>query len=247
MARLERILARQVLDSRGNPTVEVEVIANDGARGLAIVPSGASTGRHEALELRDRDPTSYGGKGVRKAVGHVQNEIASKLAGRDLDDQQALDRALIDLDGTPRKTRLGANATLGVSLAVAHAAAASREEPLYVHLHRLWRDRLSPDEPDAGPILPLPMVNMISGGLHAGRQVDVQDFLMIPVGARTYGEALEMTVAVYRSLGQVLSSHGEEAALVGDEGGYGPHLSSNRQALDRLIEAIENARPAPRP
>ncbi len=191
------------------------------------MPSGASTGRHEAIELRDHDPNRFDGKGVQQAVGHVTGEIATAVIGMDLHDQAGIDRALIALDGTPNKARLGANAILGVSLAVAHAAAAARNEELFVHLHRLWRDRLGED--DAGPVLPLPMVNMISGGLHAGRQLDIQDVLMIPVGAGSYAEALTWTVAVYRALGRVLRQHGEEADLVGDEGGYGPKLARMRR------------------
>lgn len=242
MAGLERLVAREVLDSRGNPTVEVEAVADSGHRGRAIVPSGASTGRHEAVELRDGDTGRYGGKGVQRAVRNVVEVIGPALAGRALDDQEGLDRALVALDGTANRGRLGANALLGVSLAVAHAAAAVRGEPLFVHLHRLWRERLTEDDaPDAGPVLPLPMVNLISGGLHAGRQIDVQDVLMVPVGARSYPEALEMTVAVYRALGRVLEGRGEEAALVGDEGGYGPRLASNREAIERVVEAVEGA------
>jgi enolase len=210
--------------------------------GRAIVPSGASTGRHEAAELRDPDDSHYGGKGVRRAVENVRGEIARALVGMDVDDQAALDARLIALDATPSKSRLGANAILGVSLATAHAAAAARGEPLYVHLHRLWRETLpATDEPADAPTLPLPMVNLISGGLHAGGNLDFQDFLMIPIGARTYSEALEQTVAVYRSLGALLKRRGEGTGLVGDEGGYGPRLASNEQAVERLLEAVESA------
>jgi enolase len=241
VATLAKLLAREVLDSRGKPTVEVEAIGSDGARGRAIVPSGASTGRHEALELRDGDASRYAGAGVRRAVGHVVDRIAPALRGLPLDDQAAIDAALIALDPTPGRAQLGANAMLGASLAVAHAAAASRHEELFVHLHRLWRDRLGPDEPDAGPVLPLPMVNLISGGLHAGRNLDFQDFLMIPLGARTYPEALEMTAAVHRALGVVLADYGDESALVADEGGYGPKLRANSVAVERILEAVETA------
>ncbi|MBX6312699.1 MAG: phosphopyruvate hydratase [Isosphaeraceae bacterium] len=237
MSTIERLAAREVFDSRGLPTVEVEVLAAGGARGRAIVPSGASTGRHEALELRDGDEHRLGGKGVRRAVANVLGEIATAVVGMELEDQVAIDQKLIALDGTPNKARLGANAVLGVSLAVAHAAAAARGEELYVHLNRLWRERLDPGEP-AEPALPLPMVNMISGGLHAGGNLDFQDFLMIPVGARTYREALEMAASVYRCLATVLKDYGEEWCLVGDEGGYGPRLRINALAIDRILESV---------
>jgi enolase len=233
---LAQLLAREVLDSRGDPTVEVEAVGSDGARGRAIVPSGASTGRHEAIELRDGDARRYHGRGVLRAVGHVTGEIAAAVKGMDLDDQEALDAKLVALDGTPDKGRLGANAVLGVSLAVAHAAASARGEELYVHLNRLWRRKLDPGEP-AEPALPLPMVNMISGGLHAGSNLDFQDFLIIPVGASSYAEALEMAAALYKCLGAVLKDYRDEAHLVGDEGGYGPRLRTNSQAVDRILEA----------
>jgi enolase len=241
MSTLKSVSARQVLDSRGRPTVEVDVLSSDGALGRAIVPSGASTGRHEAIELRDADSPRYGGMGVLRAARNVVAEIAPAVAGMSLDDQPALDARLIALDGTPNKGRLGANALLGVSLAVAHAAAAARGEPLYVHLNRLWRQRLGPEDTAriaAEPILPLPMVNMISGGLHAGRNLDIQDVLIIPVGAETYSHALEMSVAMYRAVGGVLAERGLESALVGDEGGYGPKLRDNEHALALVVEAM---------
>jgi enolase len=242
MKIIKSVNAREVLDSRGRPTVEVEARADNGAVGAAIVPSGASTGRHEALELRDGDPAHYEGLGVRRAVAHVNGEIADALAGMRLDDQAAIDARLIALDGTPNKARLGANAVLGASLAVAHAAAAARGVSLYVHLSDLWRRRLGPGEASWGaPSLPRPMVNMISGGRHAGGQLDFQDFLAIPVGAGSYSEALEWSVRVYRALGRVLARHGDEARLVGDEGGYGPRLCSNEEAVGRVVEAIESA------
>ncbi|GIW86059.1 MAG: enolase [Isosphaeraceae bacterium] len=242
MARLAQLLAREVLDSRGRPTVEVDAYGDDGSFGRAIVPSGASTGRHEALELRDRDASRFEGLGVRRAVGHVTGAIAEAVCGRDLADQAGLDAALVALDGTPNKSRLGANALLGVSLAVAHAAAEAAGLPLYQHLNLLWRARLEPgEEAWAQPSLPMPMVNMISGGLHAGSQIDVQDFLIIPIAARSYSEALEWTARVHRALGRILARYGEEAHLVGDEGGYGPRLGSNARALDRLVEAIAAA------
>jgi enolase len=235
---LTELKAREVLDSRGRPTVEVEATASNGAVGRAIVPSGASTGRHEAVELRDAEDRRHGGQGVLRAVQGVQTEIAPALLGMDLDDQTVIDHKLIKLDGTPNKSRLGANALLAVSLAAAHAAAAARHEEFYVHLNRLWQHGLAPGEP-AGPALPLPMVNMISGGLHAGGNLDFQDFLMIPVGASTYSEALEMSAAVYRALGSVLKVKGDPTPqLVGDEGGYGPRLRTNAQAVDHLLEAV---------
>jgi enolase len=234
---LSQLKAREVLDSRGRPTVEVEAATAGGARGRAIVPSGASTGRHEAVELRDGDPARHGGRGVLRAVEHVAAEIAPAVLGRDVDDQGGIDSALLALDGTPDKSRLGANAVLGVSLAVAHAAAAARGEELYVHLNRLWRQRLEPGAA-AEPVLPLPMVNMISGGLHAGRKLDFQDFLLIPLGARTYRQALEMAACVYHALGAVLRDKDVEADLVGDEGGYGPRLRTNAQAVDHILEAL---------
>jgi enolase len=241
MITLRALKARQVLDSRGRPTVEVDAIASSGAIGRAIVPSGASTGRHEALELRDASSPRYGGLGVLRAVGHVTAEIAPALVGMSLDDQQGIDTRLIELDGTPNKGRLGANALLGVSLAVAHAAAAARGEELFVHLNRLWE--LCIGSADEGRIassctLPLPMINMISGGLHAGRNLDIQDVLIMPVGATSYSQALEMTVAMYRAVGAVLAERGLESALVGDEGGYGPKLRDNEHALAIVVEAM---------
>jgi enolase len=240
MPTLMKLDAREVFDSRGRPTVEVEATSSNGESGLAIVPSGASTGRHEAVELRDGDPKRYGGLGVLRAVEKVRGEITRTLVGKDIEDQAGIDAALIALDGTPNKARLGANAILGASMAVAHAAAASRGEPLFLYLNRLWRARLGPGEP-AEPTLPMPMVNMISGGLHAGRNLDFQDFLIIPVGASTYREALMMAADVYRMLGQVLARYGEESSLVGDEGGYGPRLRTNTCAVERILEAALGA------
>ncbi|AMV39323.1 phosphopyruvate hydratase [Planctomyces sp. SH-PL62] len=240
MPTLRSLKARQVLDSRGRPTVEVDAFASNGARGTAIVPSGASTGRHEALELRDADPAHYGGLGVSKAVANIHSTIAPALLDMDLDDQRAVDAALIALDGTPNKGRLGANALLGVSLAVAHASAASRGEELFLHLNRLWKARAKGlgDAVPQEPTLPLPMVNMISGGLHAGRNLDIQDVLFIPIGAESYSQALETIVAMYRAVGQVLAKLGMESTLVGDEGGYGPRLSGDEQALEIVVEAM---------
>ncbi len=241
MTALAQLRARQVLDSRGRPTIEVDAIASTGDLGRAIVPSGASTGRHEALELRDKDDPHYGGLGVLQAVRNVTATIAPAVVGMDLDDQAALDEQLLALDGTPSKSELGANALLGVSLACAHAAAAARGDELFVHLNRLWRNRLQAYELDripASPTLPLPMVNMISGGLHAGRNLDIQDVLLIPIGAESYSQALEMSVAMYRAVGGVLTERGLESALVGDEGGYGPKLRDNEHALAIVVDAM---------
>jgi enolase len=224
------VLARAVLDSRGHPTVEVEVHCRGGAWGRAIVPSGASTGRHEAVELRDGEPTHFGGKGVRRAVANVRDVIAPRLVGLPASEQERLDRLLCELDGTPNKSRLGANAILGVSLACAHAAAAVRGQPLWRYL-----------DTDGQARLPLPMVNLISGGLHAGGNLDFQDFLLLPIGARSCSEAIEIAVAVYRSLGDLLRRRGFEGHLVGDEGGYGPRLRDNKQALDLILTAINQA------
>jgi len=241
MITLKELRARQVLDSRGRPTVEVDAIASTGAIGRAIVPSGASTGCHEAHELRDAESPRYGGLGVIQAVNNVTSVIAPAVIGMELDDQLTLDSKLLELDGTPHKGRLGANALLGVSLAVAHAAAAARGEELFIHLNRLWRERLEPGDREriaSAPTLPLPMVNMISGGLHAGRNLDIQDVLIIPVGAASYSQALEMSVAMYRAVGGVLAERGLESALVGDEGGYGPKLRDNEHALEIVVDAM---------
>jgi enolase len=241
MSTLKALKARQVLDSRGRPTVEVDAVASSGAVGRAIVPSGASTGRHEAIELRDADNPRYGGLGVLRAVDNVVTAIAPAVVGMDLDDQRAIDNRLIELDGTPNKSRLGANALLGVSLAVAHAAAAARGDELFVQLNRLWQDWVETKPKDrvaTAPELPLPMVNMISGGLHAGRNLDIQDVLIMPVGAESYSRALEMSVAMYRAVGAVIAERGLEAALVGDEGGYGPKLRDNEHALEIVVDAM---------
>jgi enolase len=225
-----RVHAREVLDSRGNPTVEVEVHCQSGAWGRAIVPSGASTGRHEAVELRDDDPARYSGKGVRRAVNNVLHEIAARIQGMPVTEQATIDRTLCQLDGTPNKSRLGANAVLGVSLACAHAAAASRGLPLWRHLDLRGEARL-----------PLPMVNMISGGLHAGGNLDLQDFLLLPIGPTSFAAALEITVHVYRALAATLADNGFDGVLVGDEGGFGPRLRSNEQAIEMILKAIARA------
>jgi enolase len=228
--RITAIHARQVLDSRGQPTVEVEVHCDGGAMGRAIVPSGASTGKHEALELRDGNPDDYAGKSVRKAVANVLQILAPAILGMAASEQEAIDRKLCELDGTPDKSRLGANAILGASLACAHAAAASRQQPLWQYLDRAERARM-----------PLPMVNLISGGLHAGRNLDMQDFLFLPIGASSYSEALHMTARVYRALSVTLQEQGHEGILVGDEGGFGPKLRSNEEAIEIILQAYRRA------
>ncbi len=230
MTIIRRVHAREVLDSRGRPTVEAEVFCEGGTFGRASVPSGASTGSHEAHELRDGDPARYHGRGVRQAVANVRDVLGPALVGCDVTHQAALDGLLLDADGTPNKQRLGANAVLAVSLACAHAAAASRGLPLWRYLDTEGRARL-----------PLPMVNLISGGLHAGGNLDLQDFLFLPVGARSCSEALEQTAAVYRCLGEVLRAHGFEGVLVGDEGGFGPRLHGNEQALELILQAFARA------
>ena len=228
MTKLTGLSALEVLDSRGNPTVAVTAHTDRGT-GRAIVPSGASTGVHEAVELRDGDPRRYGGKGVLKAVGKVEGEIARRLAGFDVEDQGAIDEALIELDGTPNKSRLGANATLGVSLAVAHAAANAKGTPLYRSL----------GGGDA-TLLPLPMSNILNGGAHADTSVDLQEFMVCPVGAPTFAEAIRAVSEVYHALKAVLKSQGLSTA-VGDEGGFAPDLSSNEDALKLIIDGIKKA------
>ena len=225
------VRAREVLDSRGNPTVEVDVHLSGGAMGRAIVPSGASTGRHEAIELRDGDPARYESKGVLRAVAAVNNIIAPAVCGSaDAADQPALDSFLCELDGTANKSRLGANAILGVSLAAAHAASAASGQPLYRYL----------GGPDA-VTMPVPMVNIISGGRHAAGGLDMQDFLAIPIGAESYSDALRMVVDVYRAVGRVLSQSGPYAYGVADEGGYGPPLPCHEDALGLLYDAARLA------
>jgi enolase len=227
--RIATVHAREVLDSRGNPTVEVEVTLSGGAFGRAIVPSGASTGAHEAVELRDGDKARYGGKGVLHAVAAVNREISALLLGRDALDQAGLDRALIDLDGTPNKERLGANALLGASLAIAHAAAAAQGQPLYRYL--------------GGPtahLLPVPLVNILNGGKHAVNSTDFQEFMIAPLGAPTFAEALRWAAETFHALGALLHERGF-ATTVGDEGGYAPSLETNEAAIALVLEAIERA------
>ncbi|RIK38115.1 MAG: phosphopyruvate hydratase [Chloroflexi bacterium] len=227
---IKQIHARQVFDSRGTPTVEVEVTLHGGATGLAIVPSGASTGQAEALELRDGDPNEYAGKSVYRAVQHVVKTLAPALHGLDATDQEQVDETLLALDGTPNKARLGANAILGVSLAVAHAAAAGLRLPLYRYLGGA-----------AATLLPMPMVNILSGGLHAGGAVDMQDYLAIPVGAPDYPTALHWLSRVRQAAGELLAADGYEAVLIAHEGGYGPRLPDNEAGLRYLTQAIERA------
>ena len=240
--QIDRVLAREVLDSRGRPTVEVEVTFG-GCTGRSIVPSGASTGQFEAWELRDTADPWYAGASVRTAVQHVNEILGPAIGGLDAADQQAIDQRLLELDGTPNKSRLGANAILGVSLATAHAAAAGQHLRLDQHLHQVWLDvtRVSTGQEAGPPTIPLPMVNMISGGLHAGGNLDFQDFLAIPVGAPTYRIALEWIVRIYRHLGRLLNQAGFEGTLVGDEGGYGPKLTSPHAAAEFVVQAIEAA------
>ena len=222
------ITAREILDSRGNPTVEVEVVLDDGTVGRAAVPSGASTGVYEACELRDGDKARYGGKGVLKAVQNVNDEIAEAIIGLDALDQAGLDAALIELDGTPNKSRLGANAILGVSLACARAAAESLGLPLYRYLGGVH-----------ARTLPVPMMNILNGGAHASNNVDIQEFMIMPVGAKSWHEALRMCAEVFHGLKNVLKDMGAPAAGVGDEGGYAPDLDSDESALRAIVAAIE--------
>jgi enolase len=225
---IEGVSALEVLDSRGNPTVRARVETAIGS-GSATVPSGASTGAHEAVELRDGDSARYGGKGVLKAVANVEGEIAEAVEGMDVLDQAALDRALLELDGTPNKGRLGANAILGVSLAAAHAAAEVQEVPLYRYLGGLQAS-----------LLPLPMANILNGGVHADNNVDLQEFMVCPVGSPTYSEALRAVAEVYHALRKVLNQR-SLASGVGDEGGFAPQLESNEEALQLVVSAIEQA------
>ncbi len=229
MSYIEDILAREVLDSRGNPTVEVEVVVADGSFGRAAVPSGASTGVHEALELRDGDEGRYGGKGVLKAVDNVNNVIAEELVGWDVTDQKGIDELMIELDGTPNKATLGANAILGVSLAVAKAAANYTGLPLYRYIGG-----------SHAHVLPVPMMNILNGGKHAVDGPDLQEFMAMPVGAPTFAEALRWGTETYHALRSVLKSKGY-AVGVGDEGGFAPSLKTNEEAIELILEAIQKA------
>lgn len=234
MAAIGHVHARQILDSRGNPTVEVEATLDSGASGRAAVPSGASTGEFEATELRDGGE-AYGGKGVGRAVDGVNGEIAAALRGADAADQEAIDRQLIELDGTPSKSRLGANAILGVSLATARAAAADAGEPLYRHVARLHGG-----SPDDAHLLPVPMMNVLNGGAHADNAVDFQEFMVVPAGAPRFADALRIGSEVFHALRAHLAGRGLGTA-VGDEGGFAPDLDSNEAALEALLAGIEAA------
>ena len=229
MPKIVGVHAREILDSRGNPTVEVDIELKSGAFGRAAVPSGASTGEREAIELRDGDPRRYGGKGVLKAVEHVNDDICRALLGRDACQQETIDRVMIDLDGTENKRRLGANAIIGVSLAVARAAAAHMDQPLYRYIAK--DDRLC---------MPVPMMNVVNGGAHADNNIDMQEFMILPVGAPSFSEALRYGAEVFHALKAVL--HGKElSTAVGDEGGFAPSLASNEAAVVIILEAIEKA------
>jgi enolase len=229
MSAISEVHGRQILDSRGNPTVEVDVRLVSGAFGRAAVPSGASTGEHEAVELRDGDPSAFLGKGVTKAVANVNGELAAVLSGVDADDQAALDKLLVELDGTPTKSRLGANAILGCSLAAAKAAAADAGVPLYRWLGG-----------EQGRTLPVPLMNVINGGAHADNRLDLQEFMVVPAGAETFSEALRIGAEVFHHLKAVLQERGL-ATGVGDEGGFAPDLESSELAIDAILEAAERA------
>jgi len=231
--KITRVHARQVLDSRGNPTVEAEVLLESGAFGRAIVPSGASTGEHEALELRDGDKSKYVGKGVCKAVSNTNSEIAKAVIGVDAADQRALDHKMITLDGTKTKSRLGANAILAVSMAAARASAVALKEPLYQYLARYCSDH-------SANLLPVPMMNILNGGAHADSSVDFQEFMAMPIGALTFSEALRWGVEVFHSLKGALKKRGYSTA-VGDEGGFAPSCKSNEEAIQIVLEAIATA------
>lgn len=223
------VIAREIMDSRGNPTVEVDVVIEDGIMGRAAVPSGASTGAHEAVELRDGDKARYQGKGVLKAVDNVNNRIAAEVVGMNVFDQVGIDQAMIELDGTPNKSELGANAILGVSMAVAKAAATALGLPLYQYLGGFNAKEL-----------PVPMMNILNGGAHADNNVDIQEFMIMPVGAPSFAEALRMCAEVYHTLKGVLKGLGLNTAI-GDEGGFAPNLTSNEQALEVIVQAITKA------
>jgi enolase len=229
MAMIRSVKAREILDSRGNPTVSVAVMLSDGTTGETSVPSGASTGKYEAAELRDSDKTRFNGLGVLKAVKNVNTEIARAIKGMSVTDQSAIDRRMIELDGTPNKSRLGANAILGVSLAVAHAAANQANKPLYRYLN------------DAKSYtLPMPMLNILNGGKHAADSTDLQEFMVVPAGARTFHDSLRMGTEIYHSLKKVLKDKGMNTNI-GDEGGFAPSLSSNKAAIEAVLAAIEKA------
>jgi enolase len=228
--KITRVHARQIIDSRGNPTVEADVYVGTEARGRAAVPSGASTGEHEALELRDGDKSRYLGKGVLKAVANVNGEIAKAIAGLDAADQRAVDKRMMELDGTPTKSRLGANAILAVSMAAARAAAAAQKLPLYKYLAKY-------SKVSSANLLPVPMMNILNGGAHADNSVDFQEFMVMPLGAPSFSEALRWGVEVFHALKAALKKHGYSTA-VGDEGGFAPNCKSNEEAIQIVLEAI---------
>jgi len=229
MSKIVKITGREILDSRGNPTVEADVWLEDGSMGRAAVPSGASTGEHEAVELRDGEKSRYLGKGTQKAAAHIKKEIASAIQGMESTDQKGIDRKMIDLDGTPNKGKLGANAILAVSMAAARAAAMSQKKPLYRYLGG-----------DSVSLLPVPMMNILNGGAHADNSVDLQEFMIAPYGATKFAEALRMGAEVFHTLKGVLKKKGYSTA-VGDEGGFAPNLKSNEEALEVILEAIGQA------
>lgn len=229
MSEIKNIRAREILDSRGNPTVEVDVVLKDGSFGRAAVPSGASTGAHEAVEMRDGDKTRFGGKGVLKAVNTINGQIAEAVVGMSATDQVAIDTALIDMDGTPNKDNLGANATLGVSLAVAHSAARSQHIPMYRYIC-----------PASSKLLPVPQFNILNGGKHAQGSTDFQEFMVIPLGLNSFRDALRAGAEIYQSLKTVLTGRGY-STNVGDEGGFAPSLPSNKDAAEAVLAAIESA------
>ncbi len=231
---IKSIHARQILDSRGNPTVEADVTLANGQMGRAAVPSGASTGSNEAVELRDNDPKKYGGKGVSQAVANVNGPIAQALIGHDATDQRGIDQKLIELDGTPNKGRLGANALLAVSLAMAKAAASAQNLPLYAYFQNLTDKSIQ-------PLLPVPMMNIINGGKHAANSTDIQEFMIMPVGGASFSEAIRMGTEIFHALGKVLKENGY-GTTVGDEGGYAPHVKQgNKEALDLISQAVNKA------
>lgn len=236
MSRIKEVKAREILDSRGNPTIEVDVILENGNFGRAAVPSGASTGVHEALELRDTQDLRYHGKSVQNAVKNVNNKINHELSGKDPTEQEEIDEFLIKLDGTPNKANLGANSILGTSLAVARAGAALSNQPLYRYLSNFVYEKLS----SKGNVLPVPMMNILNGGVHADNKIDIQEFMVVPHGANKFSEALRMGVEVYHCLKSVLKAKKLNTS-VGDEGGFAPNLNSTKDALDAIIDAIEKA------
>lgn len=233
MPQILAIHGREILDSRGNPTVEAEVILTSGAKGSAAVPSGASTGSHEALELRDKDEKRYGGKGVLTAIEHINTTIQKELKNWHVNEQQKIDQKLIDLDGTPNKSHLGANAMLAVSLACARATAAEQKIPLFQHLQQIFN-------PQIEFVMPVPMMNIINGGAHADNNIDIQEFMILPVGANSFSEALRYGAEIFHALKKLLHQKGFNTA-VGDEGGFAPDLPSNRAAIELILEALLTA------